>query len=310
MVSRTGNEKRQGLRRRSRRNLIIFSAALPVLLRVLGSPVWAQTTPTIDTEDAGLSGFDVSTEGFHPVVTLDLRNGDFSRGAYDDDDADLERLPIHLQFAFAQDLGRGASGKANLWIVGTSSNGFHAPRPDERASPRIWYESNNLVGLIAEPTDGLRAGLVYTIKTSPNGVSDSTHEASATFAYDRQSGLGFLRPQIVATWRPKGGAGLFTQVGVEPEFDLSEAAESPSISIPIRIGVGWSGFYERGSGNLVYGSLGSAYSHPFTIGDTRWQLRAELLAVLRDDTLRRFGGPEATRATVVPLATLALTLSY
>lgn len=270
----------------------------------------AQTAPTVETEDAALGELDVSEARFHPSVTLDLRNGDFSRGEYDDDDADLNRVPLHLQFAFAGQLGRDASGEANLWLVGVSSNGFHAPSADERTSPRAWYESNNLLALIAAPATGLKAGLVYTFKTSPNGVSDSTHEASATFAYQAERGLGALRPQFVATWRPKGGGGLFTQIGVEPEFDLSEADSAATVSLPARLGVGWAGFYERGTGDVLYGSAGAAYSHPFRLGDTRWRLRAELLAVIRDEALRRLGASRATRAAVVPLATVSLTLAY
>ena len=279
---------------------------------VLATPAvaHAQDAPMLETEDATLGSASVGEGRFHPVATLDVRNGDFSRGEYDDDGADLGRAPVHVEIGFAYALHRRAGGEADLHLAAASSNGFHAPRSDERSAPRSWYESNTIVGLIATPTQGLRAGVAYTIKASPNGVSSTTHELSATAAYERDRGVGALRPIAVATVRPKGGRGLFTGIGVEPEVATTTREDGPTLSAPAKFGVGWDGFYEVGSGDVVYGSVGLAYSHPFEVGATRWRWRAELLAVVRDDRLRQLGDGDAERSTVVPLATVSLTVGY
>ncbi|WP_294392208.1 hypothetical protein [uncultured Sphingomonas sp.] len=272
-------------------------------------PAAAQDIPTIDTEDASLGSASVGDGGFHPVLAADLRNGDFARGAYDDDDADLDRLPLHLQLGFAWDLRRNAEGKADTFLLFTSSNGFHAPVRDERTAPRAWYESNNALALVTSLTKDLRAGLAYTIKTSPNGVSATTHELSLTTVAAGKTGLGALQPGVAITWRPQGGGGLFTQLSVEPSIALSPREDSPELSFPARIGVGWSGFYQAGSANRTYGSMGAAYSHPFSAGGAKWRLRAEMLAIVRDTALRRLGDA-GTSHMVVPLATLSLQLAY
>lgn len=269
----------------------------------------AGTVPTIDTEDASLGSQEVGDGTFHPILGVDVRNGDFSRGSYDGDAANLRRLPIHAQISFAWDLHRDRSGTADAWLVGISSNGFHAPSAIEQASPRAWYESNNLLGVVAEPAKGLRAGFAYTIKTSPNGGDTTSHEASLTAAYERHHGFGALHPSFAVTIRPKGGHGLFTQVGIEPGFDLSSSENAARVSVPALFGVGWRGFYKEGAGNVTYGSAGLAVSQPFALGGARWTARAQALAVVRDGTLRRLGDADAETSAVIPLITIGMTVA-
>ncbi|USU10187.1 hypothetical protein NF700_08005 [Sphingomonadaceae bacterium OTU29MARTA1] len=283
---------------------------LPLLLATPVGGVAAQTIPTIDTEDAGLGTLDAGGGRLHPTFGIDLRNGDFARGGYDDDAADLDRLPVHVQLGFAFDLHRSAGGDADLWLVGTSSNGVHAPVAGERRSPRAWYESNNLIGIVASPMAGLTVGTAYTIKTSPNGISGTTHEASLTAAIDGSSGWKALHPGAAATIRPKGGGGVYTQIGIAPELPLGTGDDGPTLAVPVVLGAGWGGFYEAGSGTGGFGSIGLAYSHPFTVGAMRWRLRADAVGIVRDDTLRRIGGDDAESATLVPLVTLALTTTF
>lgn len=279
----------------------------PALFGVMiAGPVGAQTIPTIDTEDASLGSLSVGGGRFHPVIGIDLRNGDVARGGYDDDAANLDRVPVHVQIGFGFDLHRDPSGQADLWLVGTSSNGFHAPRLAERTSPRGWYESNSLLGIVGTPAKGLTLGAAYTIKTSPNGISGTSHEASVTAAYEGDHGIGVLHPNASATVRPKGGTGIFTQVGIEPQLAIGAAEHAPTISLPVIAGIGWSDFYDRGTGNAGYGSVGLALTQPLTIGAVRYRLRVDAAAVVRDDVLRRLGSEDAETATIVPLVTISL----
>jgi hypothetical protein len=271
----------------------------------------AQSVPTIDTEDATLGSAKVSAGGnVHPILAFDVRNGDFARGNYDDDRADLDRLPVHAQLGFAIDLSHGADGDATSWLVVRSSNGFHAPAMGETTAPRIWYESNNLAAFVFTPAKGLRTAAVYTIKASPNGVSATTHEASLSFAYDGEDAVGTLSPTFVVTMRPKGDHGVFTQAAIEPAFDLSKREDGPKLSIPLAIGRGWGGFYGAGSGSRTYVSAGAALEQPFLLGATHWSTRLEALAVVRDDRLAALSGPSGETGTVVPLVTWSVSMAY
>lgn len=272
----------------------------------------AQALPTIDTEDSELGTAPVGTSWLHPSLAIDLRNGDFVRGGYDDDGAGLSRLPAHVQLGLGADLHRGSDGRPDLWLVARSSNGFHAPRPGE-ASPRGWYESNTNLGLVAALAPGLRGAASYVIKTSPNGVSDTTHEASASFALDRMTGLGALKPTFVATIHARGGKGLYTQFGIGPELDLGGGGNGPSLSFPAHLGFGWNDFYGPASGRVLYGDAGIAYAHPLTIGAVHGELQASAVALFRDRTLRRLGrqsSQEAETGAVLPYASLSLTIAY
>lgn len=277
----------------------------------LASPAAAQSVPTIDTEDATLGSADVATGGaIHPMLGFDLRNDDFARGNYDDDRADLDRLPVHAQIGVAIDLAHGTDGAATSWLVLRSSNGFHSPQRNEAASPRAWYESNNLAALVFTPTQGLRTAVVYTFKTSPNGVSDTTHEASLSFAYDAKNALGFLSPTFAVTLRPKGDHGVYTQGGIEPGFTLSSREHGPKLSLPVAAGIGWRGFYGRDTADRKFVSAGAALEQSLLLGGAPWRARLEAVALVRDRRLARLSDPDGETARVVPLVTLSLSAAY
>jgi len=290
-----------------------WRAAIPAIaLWFVAAPALAQSIPFADTEDATLSEVDIGKRGgdWHPVVSFDLRNGDYARGAFDDDAAALGRLPVHVSFGGAVVVHRQADGVGTLFVIGQSSNGFHAPRREERTRPRAWYESNNLLGVAWRPGEGLTAAATYTIKASPNGVASTTHEASLTMLYTADEGLGRLKPRAAVTRRTQGDGGVYTIAGIAPSFDLSNREGGPTLSLPVTVGVGWHGFYAADSGDRVYGNGGIALAQPVRIAGAAATLQAEILALVRDDRLRRLDAPGGTTATLVPYATVSLALAW
>lgn len=288
-----------------------WRVTIPVAAACLAAaPAAAQTIPFVDTEDATLSEIDVREGAVHPVISFDVRNGDYARGAYDDDDAGLGRVPVHLSIGGALVLRRGQGGAGDLFLVGQSSNGFHAPRADERASPRAWYESNSIVGLAWRPAAGLTAALAYAIKASPNGIASTTHEASATFLYTGDDAIGWLKPRFAVTRRTRGQGGFYTIGGIAPSFALTAREDGPTLAVPVMGGVGWHGFYAADSGDRAYASGGLSLAQPVRIGGAKATVQAEILALVRDDRLRRLDAPAGTTATVVPHATLSLALAW
>ncbi len=289
------------------------NAVIPVAAMLLvAAPVAAQSIPFADTEDATLSEIDIADPqaDWHPVLSFDLRNGDYARGALDDDDASLGRLPVHVAFGGVVIVHRGADGSGRLFVIGQSSNGFHAPSAEERTRPRVWYESNNLVGVAWRPADGLTTAVTYTIKTSPNGIAPTTHEASLTGLYTAETPLGRLKPRMAVTRRTQGEGGIYTIAGVAPSFDLTQRENGMTLSLPVTVGIGWNGFYAAGSGDRLFGNGGITLSQPLRIAGAMATVQAEVLALIRDERLRRLDGPDGTTAPVVPYATLSLALAW
>lgn len=288
-------------------------ASRTLALSILFAPAaaLADTAPTIDTEDATLGSVDVGERRLHPIFGVDIRNGDFARGGYDDDAANLQRLPVHLQAGLDYAIHVDANGKADAWLLATSSNGLHSPASYETVRPRIWYESNNLIGVVAEPTKGFRIGAAYAIKTSPNAVSGTSHEASLTMAFEAKHGIGFLHPSFVATVHPILGKGLYTQAGLDPSFKLTPSKNGLSLGVPVSFGVGWSGFYEAGTGTLLFGAAGLSLSKPLTLGAVHAKLQASAQALIRDHRLSQLGsaGKDAETSTVVPFAQVGISMA-
>lgn len=282
---------------------------LAIVTIVAATPGFAQSVPFADTEDATLSEIEVDSGDLHPIVSVDLRNGDYARGALDDDNAGLGRVPVHIALGGAAVIQRRADGRANVFLIVQSANGFHSPAADERARPRGWYESNNLVGLAWRPAEGLNAAAAYTIKTSPNGVAPTTHEASLSILYTADNGVGRLKPRAAVTRRTRGEGGFYTIAGIAPSFDLTEREGSPSVSVPLTIGMGWHDFYAAESGDRLYGSAGVSLAYPVRLGQANATMQAEILALLRDDRLRRLDAPGGTTATIVPYATVTFSMA-
>jgi hypothetical protein len=294
---------------------ILFAICLAICLAGLARlPAHAgedRRVPTLDTEDGSLGMTEAGQGRWHPMLGADLRNGDFSRGNYDDDGVDLDPVPFHAQFSLAYEMTRDASGAATSWFFLRSSNGFHDPALEgEDEAPRSWYESNNIAGFVAPLAPGLSGALSYTLKMSPNGVSDSTQEIGTALAYEGKDNIGALNPGIAATWRAAGPGGVYTQAAIEPGWDLG-AADPLRLSLPATLGIGWNGFYETGSGTRGFASAGVALSKPLRIAGRRVSLRADMLAIARDGRLRDLDGDGATdRKAVVPYVMLSLSYAY
>lgn len=280
-----------------------------------GSSGWAQSAsaqsvPLVDTEDATLSSVSVGDGSVHPILTLDLRNGDYARAVYDEDAPGLNRLPVHVAVGLAMVLDRDAKGRGRLFLTAQSSNGFHAPSPQERAAPRIFYGSNSIAALAWQPVEGVTAAVAYAVKTSPNGIDPTTQEASVTVAWTGKDALGELSPNIAMTRRTQGDGGVLTLASLSPSQMLGKGEGAAKLSLPLALGVGWNGFYGEGSGDRAYGSVGVALSQPLMLGGAKATLRAEMLALIRDGALAASEAPDATTDRVVPLATLSLRMGW
>jgi len=290
-----------------------WGAILPAVASFYtATPASAQSVPFADTEDGTLSEIDIrkGQGDWHPILSFDVRNGDYARGAFDDDSAGLGQVPLHVAAGGVLIVHRRANGNGALFVIGQSSNGFHAPSRSERASPRAWYESNNLLSVAWRPRDDLTLAVTYTIKTSPNAVAPTSHEGGLSVLYTGDDAFGRLKPRAAVTRRTRGDGGFYTIAGIEPTFDLASSDDGPTLSIPVSVGVGWRGFYAPDSGNRIYGSGGLSFAQPLAIAGAKATLQAQLLALVRDDRLRRLDAPRGTEARVVPYGMISLVLAW
>ncbi|WP_298093138.1 hypothetical protein, partial [uncultured Sphingomonas sp.] len=69
-------------------------------------------------------------------------------------------------------------------------------------------------------------------------------------------------------------------------------------------------FYAAGSGNRAYASGGLSLAQPVRIGSAKATLQAEILALFRDDRLRRLDAPAGTTATLLPYATVSIAMAW
>ena len=104
-------------------------------------------------------------------------------------------------------------------------------------------------------------------------------------------------------------SGVYTQAGIAPSFKLAAGKSAPSLGVPLVVGVGWNGFYQAGTGNLVFGSAGLSLSQPVQLGNVPAKLQASALALVRDNGLRRLVSADGETATVVPYVQLGLTIA-
>lgn len=288
---------------------IAIAAIAAAAAALAACPAHAQDFPTIDA-DGQLGKAATGNGDLHADFDLSLANGDFSRGSYDDDAASLDRLPVHGALTIGWTAHKSAAGDPDLWLEASTSNGLHSAQSIERTSPRAWYESNNLAAVFYKPNKATTTALAYVIKTSPNGISPTTHELTASLGYKTDGGIGRLQPSTAVSLHTKGGNGLYTLFGIAPSFDLGPGDSPPTIDIPVRLGVGWDDFYGPGSGTAMFASAGLAFNRPFAVGTSHWKFHAEALALLRDRTVRNLGEADAEHSAVVPLATMGVSLSF
>ena len=113
-----------------------------------------------------------------------------------------------------------------------------------------------------------------------------------------------------APMSPSSSCRGYTQLSVEPRVTFGPGELRDQISVPVAAGVGWSGFYEQGSGSRLFGSAGLAFEHPFDVGRTHLKVRTQMLALVRDGRLRKLDDPATGRHTVEPLGTIAISFAY
>jgi len=239
------------------------SVCLAIGLLVAATASSAQAQGSVDPNPGSVT----LTAGF------DFANAYFFRGIFQDDTGVVMWPSGDLGFALFSGDGALKSVGVNIgtWnSLHTGSAGSDGP------SGKLWYESDFYAGTTLGFGKGTSLGVTYTAYTSPNGLFGTVKEISFKFAVDDSGPLGgaAVRPYVVLAQeldgQADGGAneGTYLEVGIGPGYSASRA----SLTVPIKVGLSLSDYYEGIAGDDTFGffSVAGVVTVPFTSTPTRF----------------------------------------
>jgi hypothetical protein len=211
------------------------------------------------------------------AVTLtagfDFANAYFFRGIPQDDTGVVMWPSGDLGFALFSGDGALKSVGVNIgtWnSLHTGSAGSDGP------SGKLWYESDFYAGASLGFGKGTSLGVTYTAYTSPNGGFGTVKEISFKLTVDDSGLLGraAVKPYMVLAQeldgQADGGAneGTYLEIGIGPGY----AAPRASLTVPIKVGLSLSDYYEGFAGDDAFGffSVAGVVTVPFTSTPTRF----------------------------------------
>jgi hypothetical protein len=237
------------------------SLVMGLFVAATGSPAYAQgsTDPN--------PGAVTLTAGF------DFANAYFFRGIPQDDTGVIMWPFGDLGFALFSGDGALKSFGVN---IGTWNSLHTGTAGSDGPSGKLWYESDFYAGASFGFGKGTAVGVTYTAYTSPNGLFGTVKELSFKLTVDDSGLLGAaaVKPYMVLAQeldgQADGGAneGTYLELGIGPGLPLSRA----SLTVPIKVGLSLSDYYEGADGDDAFGffSVAGVVTVPFTSAPTKF----------------------------------------
>jgi hypothetical protein len=211
------------------------------------------------------------------AVTLtagfDFANAYFFRGIPQDDTGVVMWPSGDLGFALFSGDGALKSVGVN---IGTWNSLHTGQAGSDGPSGKLWYESDFYAGASLGFGKGTSLGVTYTAYTSPNGLFGTVKEISFRLTVDDSGLLGAaaVKPYMVLAreldGQADGGAneGTYLEIGIGPGYAASRA----SLTVPIKVGLSLSDYYEGVAGDDTFGffSVAGVVTVPFTSMPTRF----------------------------------------
>jgi hypothetical protein len=211
------------------------------------------------------------------AVTLtagfDFANAYFFRGIPQDDTGVVMWPSGDLGFALFSGDGALKSVGVN---IGTWNSLHTGQAGSDGPSGKLWYESDCYAGASLGFGKGTSLGVTYTAYTSPNGLFGTVKEISFRLTVDDSGLLGAaaVKPYMVLAreldGQADGGAneGTYLEIGIGPGYAASRA----SLTVPIKVGLSLSDYYEGVAGDDTFGffSVAGVVTVPFTSMPTRF----------------------------------------
>ncbi|MHB0775175.1 hypothetical protein [Halomonas sp. WWR20] len=270
-----------------------------------------------NTLTGGVGTFTSASSGrAHFQGSLGITTSDYFRGAYDNVREELDPIAFTTGLSTTLELMRGGQGPiTDLSLSLGTANNFASdnerPALDEDGH---WYESNWYAGLAGRLGADWLGSLTYTAYTVPtDDSSDASHEAAIAAQYAGDNLAGSLNPQfkLAAPFANHDAHGVFASAGLSPQTELG-GTRPVTLTFPLEIGMGFDGYYGDGSGTAGYAHVGVSASTPLNFVPSRyghWSVVGQVDVLARDHDLRATE-PDFARDTIVPSATVSLTMTY
>jgi len=229
---------------------------------------------------------------------IDFLNAYFFRGIIQDDTGMISWPYGEIGFALYEgDEGvTGVSAAVGTWnSLHTGDAGSDGP------SGKVWYESDFYASLGLDFTGGSGVGVTYTAYTSPNGAFGTVKEIAFSYSFDDSEllGAGAVSPYLTIAKEISGQAdggsneGTYLELGASPGY----AAEQVSLSVPIKLGMSLSDYYEHPvtgeDSKFGYFSIGGQIGVPLTPGATKfgsWEIHGGVEFLALGDALEALYG--------------------
>ncbi|TDX28122.1 hypothetical protein DFO67_111101 [Modicisalibacter xianhensis] len=251
---------------------------------------------------------------WHVRGSLGVASSDYSRGAYDNEDEDLDQVAFGVGLSTTVQLVQGATGPLQglNFTLGTS-NGIASGDNRRVLDDGHWYESNWYLGLSARLGEHWLGAITQSGFSSPINDFDFTQETTLAAQYANESPLGQLSPQLKVT-KPVGEQddGWLIAANIAPQMPLTQGHYPVTLSFPLEIGVGFDEYYgaDRDAGQYLDVGVGASLPLKGISGDYgNWNLGSQLGVLARSEEIRQ-ADPEFSRDTLVPYASLTLNVAY
>jgi hypothetical protein len=204
---------------------------------------------------------------------FDFSNAYFFRGIPQDDTGVVMWPYGDLGFALFSGQGAVKSIGVNL---GTWNSLHTGDAGSDGPSGELWYESDFYTTVALGFGKGTSLGVTYTAYTSPNGMFGTVKELSFRLSVDDSGALGAfsLKPYAVLAQeldgQADGGAneGTYLELGIAP----GHARSRVSLTVPVKVGLSLSDYYEGLTGDETFGffSIAGVVTVPLTSAPTRF----------------------------------------
>jgi hypothetical protein len=176
-----------------------------------------------------------------------------------------------------------------------------------------FYESD-YYGSMTFTTGKLKPGLLFTSYTSPNDRFATVHELATFVSFDDSSTRLPLAPKVLVAFELDGQAdgglnrGTYLEMSVKPALKLMDRAMSPSIAVPVRLGLSLKDYYEGAGGSDTFGfaSAGAIASLPIATGAVVWDFHGGVDLTWLGSNMTALNGGKGFK----PIGIFGVTMTY
>jgi hypothetical protein len=211
--------------------------------------VWVPAAPVEVEETAVVECPECQRGAWTFEVGLDVATQYFFRGILQEDAGFIAQPYGNVGVSLYESDG----WLTNIGLNGGLWNSVHSRKTGASGpgGPSAWYEADAYGGLSLTMWEDLELNTLYTAYMSPNGAFNTVQEIAFGVGWDDSDLLGVLalHPGALVAVETDGTAfggkkGQYVEVFGGPEFPITEGDWAFTVSVPMRLGLSLSDYYE------------------------------------------------------------------